>query len=151
MPTGESAAAGAGERSLSVQPLRNGFGSAQAIGRIPARIWTFELHSQELEIVSADEKDQSLFASMNHPDRAAISEKASAHSHAETEASDVVRAALAVTLRGCEELLPRADWIRKLQRSEATGTPLRIKFGMDPTAPDLHLGHTVVQIGRAHV
>jgi tyrosyl-tRNA synthetase len=41
-------------------------------------------------------------------------------------------------------LLPRAEWLRKLERSEATGTPLRIKFGMDPTAPDLHLGHTVV-------
>ncbi len=81
---------------------------------------------------------------MNHPEHAAISEKASAHSHDESSASDAVRAALAVTLRGCEELLPRADWVRKLQRSEATGTPLRIKFGMDPTAPDLHLGHTVV-------
>jgi len=34
--------------------------------------------------------------------------------------------------------------VRKLQRSEATGTPLRIKFGLDPTAPDIHLGHTVV-------
>ncbi|MFN5724802.1 MAG: tyrosine--tRNA ligase [Betaproteobacteria bacterium] len=51
---------------------------------------------------------------------------------------------MAVTLRGCEELLPQADWLRKLQKSEASGTPLRIKFGMDPTAPDLHLGHTVV-------
>ncbi|MFM8666977.1 MAG: tyrosine--tRNA ligase, partial [Betaproteobacteria bacterium] len=81
---------------------------------------------------------------MNHPEHAAISEKASAHSHDESGASDAVRAALGVTLRGCEELLPRADWLRKLQRSEATGTPLRIKFGMDPTAPDLHLGHTVV-------
>ncbi|MFY7984333.1 MAG: tyrosine--tRNA ligase [Burkholderiaceae bacterium] len=51
---------------------------------------------------------------------------------------------MAVTLRGCEELLPQSDWLRKLQKSEASGTPLRIKFGMDPTAPDLHLGHTVV-------
>ena len=57
---------------------------------------------------------------------------------------DAVREALAVTLRGCEELLPEADWVRKLARSRATGKPLRIKFGMDPTAPDLHLGHTVV-------
>ena len=57
---------------------------------------------------------------------------------------DAVREALAVTLRGCEELLPEADWVRKLARSRATGQPLRIKFGMDPTAPDLHLGHTVV-------
>ena len=57
---------------------------------------------------------------------------------------DAVQEALAVTRRGCEELLPEADWVRKLARSRATGTPLRIKFGMDPTAPDLHLGHTVV-------
>ena len=55
-----------------------------------------------------------------------------------------VRQALAVCLRGCEELLPEADWVRKLTRSRDTGVPLRIKFGMDPTAPDLHLGHTVV-------
>ena len=47
-------------------------------------------------------------------------------------------------MRGCEELLPEADWLKKLVRSEASGTPLRIKFGLDPTAPDLHLGHTVV-------
>ena len=57
---------------------------------------------------------------------------------------DGVREALAVCLRGCEELLPEADWVKKLARSQATGVPLRIKFGMDPTAPDLHLGHTVV-------
>ena len=41
-------------------------------------------------------------------------------------------------------MLPRDEWVRKLQRSEATGKPLRIKFGLDPTAPDIHLGHTVV-------
>ncbi len=58
--------------------------------------------------------------------------------------TDRVREALAISLRGCEELLPQEDWLRKLARSEATGQPLRIKFGMDPTAPDLHLGHTVV-------
>ena len=58
--------------------------------------------------------------------------------------TDRVREALAITQRGCEELIPQADWLRKLARSEATGQPLRIKFGMDPTAPDLHLGHTVV-------
>jgi len=57
---------------------------------------------------------------------------------------DQVRQALAVCMRGCEELLPEADWVKKLARSQATGVPLRIKFGMDPTAPDLHLGHTVV-------
>lgn len=58
--------------------------------------------------------------------------------------TDRVREAMAVTLRGAEELIPAEDWQRKLARAEATGTPLRIKFGMDPTAPDLHLGHTVV-------
>ena len=58
--------------------------------------------------------------------------------------SDSVRDAMARTLRGCEELLPEADWLKKLARAEATGKPLRIKFGLDPTAPDLHLGHTVV-------
>jgi tyrosyl-tRNA synthetase len=51
---------------------------------------------------------------------------------------------MAISLRGCDELLPQADWLAKLARSEATGVPLRIKFGLDPTAPDLHLGHTVV-------
>ena len=61
-----------------------------------------------------------------------------------TTVSDGVRAAMAVSLRGCEELLPRTEWERKLARSEATGVPLRIKLGLDPTAPDIHVGHTVV-------
>lgn len=51
---------------------------------------------------------------------------------------------MAVSLQNCEELLPQPDWLAKLARSEATGVPLRVKFGLDPTAPDLHLGHTVV-------
>jgi tyrosyl-tRNA synthetase len=58
--------------------------------------------------------------------------------------SDQVQHALAVTRRGCEELLPEAEWAAKLARSEATAQPLRIKLGLDPTAPDIHLGHTVV-------
>jgi len=58
--------------------------------------------------------------------------------------SDSVREALAVSLRGCEELLVAAEWRAKLARSESSGQPLRIKLGLDPTAPDLHLGHTVV-------
>jgi tyrosyl-tRNA synthetase len=57
---------------------------------------------------------------------------------------DAVHEAMAVTLRGCEELLPQPEWRKKLARHHATGVPLRIKFGLDPTAPDLHLGHTVV-------
>ncbi len=58
--------------------------------------------------------------------------------------TDRVREALAVTQRGCEELIPQEDWLKKLARSEATGVPLRIKLGLDPTAPDIHIGHTVV-------
>lgn len=58
--------------------------------------------------------------------------------------SDAVQEALAVTLRGCDELIPQEDWVKKLTRSEATGVPLRIKLGLDPTAPDIHIGHTVV-------
>jgi len=58
--------------------------------------------------------------------------------------TDRVREAMAVSLRGCEELLPEVDWLAKLARAEATGVPLRIKLGLDPTAPDIHLGHTVV-------
>ena len=52
--------------------------------------------------------------------------------------------ALDISLRGAEELLPRHEWQNKLARSEATGVPLRIKLGLDPTAPDIHIGHTVV-------
>jgi tyrosyl-tRNA synthetase len=58
--------------------------------------------------------------------------------------TDRVQHALAVSLRGCDELLPQADWLKKLARAEATGKPLRIKLGLDPTAPDIHIGHTVV-------
>ncbi|RKJ98382.1 tyrosine--tRNA ligase [Alicycliphilus denitrificans] len=58
--------------------------------------------------------------------------------------TDEVGRALEVSLRGVDELLPRQEWVQKLARSQATGQPLRIKLGLDPTAPDIHLGHTVV-------
>ncbi|WP_026437695.1 tyrosine--tRNA ligase [Acidovorax sp. JHL-9] len=58
--------------------------------------------------------------------------------------SDGVGRALEISLRGVDELLPQDEWIKKLARSEATGQPLRIKLGLDPTAPDIHIGHTVV-------
>lgn len=58
--------------------------------------------------------------------------------------SDTVQHALAVTKRGVDELLIESEFAQKLARSEKTGKPLRIKLGLDPTAPDLHLGHTVV-------
>jgi tyrosyl-tRNA synthetase len=58
--------------------------------------------------------------------------------------TDRVREAMSVSLRGCEELIPEDEWLKKLARSEAIGVPLRIKLGLDPTAPDIHVGHTVV-------
>ena len=51
---------------------------------------------------------------------------------------------LKVVKRGCDELLVEAEFVRKLARSRAQNKPLRIKLGLDPTAPDIHLGHTVV-------
>ena len=56
---------------------------------------------------------------------------------------DVGRA-LEISLRGVQELLPQDEWAKKLARSQASGQPLRIKLGLDPTAPDIHIGHTVV-------
>lgn len=55
-----------------------------------------------------------------------------------------VEADLRIAKRGCDELLVESEFARKLARSRATGVPLRIKLGLDPTAPDIHLGHTVV-------
>ena len=62
----------------------------------------------------------------------------------QTSLSASILHALSVSRRGCEELLPQDEWVKKLVRSEATGQPLRIKLGLDPTAPDIHIGHTVV-------
>jgi len=53
--------------------------------------------------------------------------------------ADVIEA-LARIKRGCDELIVEEEMVRKLK----TGRTLRIKLGLDPTAPDLHLGHTVV-------
>ncbi len=55
-----------------------------------------------------------------------------------------VEAALALVKRGCDQLLIESEFAQKLARSRATGKPLRCKLGLDPTAPDIHLGHTVV-------
>jgi len=51
---------------------------------------------------------------------------------------------LKIIKRGVAEILPEDLLIEKLKRSIATGVPLRVKLGLDPTAPDIHLGHTVV-------
>ena len=48
--------------------------------------------------------------------------------------------ALELIKRGCDELISEEELVKKLGQ----GRPLRIKLGLDPTAPDLHLGHTVV-------
>lgn len=58
--------------------------------------------------------------------------------------NDRVHEALTIIKRGIDELLIESEFAQKLARSDATGKPLRIKLGLDPTAPDLHLGHTVV-------
>jgi tyrosyl-tRNA synthetase len=58
--------------------------------------------------------------------------------------TDSVRAAFERSKRRSSELIPEHEWLGKLARSQATGVPLRIKLGLDPTAPDIHLGHTVV-------
>ena len=80
---------------------------------------------------------------MNTPPET-LSQPQAADAPAAAPVSDAVQEALAITLRGCEELIPQADWLKKLQKSEQTGQPLRIKLGLDPTAPDIHIGHTVV-------
>ncbi|MBX5435984.1 MAG: tyrosine--tRNA ligase [Alicyclobacillaceae bacterium] len=55
-----------------------------------------------------------------------------------------VQRQLAVIRRGTAEIVPEHELVEKVRRSVATGQPLRVKLGMDPSAPDIHLGHTVV-------
>ncbi len=51
---------------------------------------------------------------------------------------------LAYLKKGIAEIVPEADLPAKLEKSQKTGKPLRVYLGVDPTAPDIHLGHTVV-------
>jgi len=51
---------------------------------------------------------------------------------------------LAYLKKGIAEIIPEADLTAKLEKSQKTGKPLRVYLGVDPTAPDIHLGHTVV-------
>lgn len=51
---------------------------------------------------------------------------------------------VALIERGAVDVISRDDLVKKLKKSEETGVPLRVKAGFDPTAPDLHLGHTVL-------
>ena len=45
--------------------------------------------------------------------------------------------------RGAVQIVPEDEFRRKLEESASTGRPLRVKYGADPSAPDIHLGHTV--------
>jgi tyrosyl-tRNA synthetase len=51
---------------------------------------------------------------------------------------------LTLLSKGAAEIIREEDLRAKLENSYKTGNPLRVKLGVDPTAPDLHLGHTVV-------
>ncbi|MGH7363228.1 MAG: tyrosine--tRNA ligase, partial [Candidatus Methylomirabilales bacterium] len=51
---------------------------------------------------------------------------------------------LSILARKAAEVVAPEELLAKLRRATRTGRPLRVKLGMDPTAPDLHLGHTVV-------
>lgn len=50
---------------------------------------------------------------------------------------------LALIRRGVEKIVPEDDLVKRLEWSRKTGTPLRVKYGIDPTGIDVHLGHTV--------
>lgn len=58
--------------------------------------------------------------------------------------TDDIREAMALIRRGTDTFLIEEEFEQKLARSKATGEPLRCKLGLDPTAPDIHIGHTVV-------
>lgn len=51
---------------------------------------------------------------------------------------------LEIIRRGAVEIIPEEDLRRKLERYVVTGQPLKVKLGLDPSAPDIHVGHTVV-------
>ena len=51
---------------------------------------------------------------------------------------------MAIIRQGCQEIIREEELDARLEKARATGTPLRVKAGFDPTAPDLHLGHTVL-------
>src|SRR5688500_12419930 len=64
-------------------------------------------------------------------------------SHAERTVRPEVAAQVAVFERGIVDLIERAELVERLDASLAKGRPLRVKFGMDPSSPDLHVGHCV--------
>lgn len=62
----------------------------------------------------------------------------------EREQESELKRQMAVIKRGAAEIVPEDELAGKLRRAITTGSPLRVKLGLDPTAPDIHLGHTVV-------
>jgi len=58
--------------------------------------------------------------------------------------TDMIKSDIGLLKRGTEEIIPEDEFLRKLEKSEKNGAPLVIKAGFDPTAPDIHLGHTVL-------
>lgn len=60
------------------------------------------------------------------------------------EVTPEIKEAMATIARGTDTLLIESELEQKLARAKATGTKLRCKLGLDPTAPDIHVGHTVV-------
>ena len=58
--------------------------------------------------------------------------------------NDELNRQLEYLMKGCVDVVPEDELKAKLQRSLETGRPLTVKVGFDPSAPDLHLGHTVV-------
>ena len=66
------------------------------------------------------------------------------HKSAPKSAPKSVDDQLAYIRKGAAEIIPEAELRAKLEQSVKSGKPLRVYLGVDPTAPDLHLGHTVV-------
>src|SRR5947209_1084502 len=61
-----------------------------------------------------------------------------------TSTKMILNEQIALLRKGSVDCIPEDELRRKLERSEKTGKPLRVKAGFDPTAPDIHLGHTVL-------
>lgn len=57
--------------------------------------------------------------------------------------SEEAQRQLSILQSGTEQMLPEGELLRKLEKALSTGEPLKVKFGVDPTSPDLHLGHAV--------
>ena len=71
-------------------------------------------------------------------------EKSDAQEQKRYPVTDEIRENMALIRRGTDSFLIEEEFEQKLARSKATGIPLRCKLGLDPTAPDIHIGHTVV-------